>query len=365
MDLQVRRESSQSLRLDHITHRYGALTAVDDVTLDVSPGSLVALLGPSGCGKSTLLRIVGGFVSQSTGHIVVNGRVIDRLAPEQRKVGIVFQNYALFPHMTAAENITYGLAARGASRTEQRARLAEMLSLVKLEKLAEHYPKQLSGGQQQRVALARALAIRPSIMLLDEPFAALDRNLRLDMQIEVKRIQRLASITTILVTHDQEEALSLADKVAIMHEGRIEQYAKPTEVYDHPASLFANTFVGTANVLPGRLVEIRSDTAVIMLEGGARIEGRSISAIPVGAPVVACIRPENLTVSSDGDGIRGTVVMALPLGPTFVHEIRTPEGNPLKVSFPRTAETEPLEAGTTVVLRPRTANAVNIFPAVR
>ena len=355
--------TGQSLRIDHVTHRFGTLAAVDDVNLLVERGTIVGLLGPSGCGKTTLLRIVAGFVNQSAGHVMVDDQVIDRLPPERRKVGIVFQNYALFPHMTAAENITYGLAATGATRVEQRTRLAEMLALVKMEELAGHYPKQLSGGQQQRVALARALAIRPTILLLDEPFAALDRNLRLDMQIEVKRIQRLAGITTILVTHDQEEALSLADRVAIMNRGRIEQYAKPTEVYDRPATFFANTFVGTVNVLPGRVVDARPGTAVVLLEDGTRMEGHSAGALTAGTLVVVCIRPENLTLASDAKGIRGVVEMALPLGPTFVHEIRTLQGRPLKVSIPRTAEIEPLEVGTTIALRPRAPSAVNIFPA--
>ncbi|MBI3517174.1 MAG: ABC transporter ATP-binding protein, partial [Proteobacteria bacterium] len=183
--------SGQSLLLDGISHRYGAATAVDDVTLDIRGGELIALLGPSGCGKTTLLRAIGGFIEQTRGRVVVGGQAIDHLAPNKRGVGIVFQNYALFPHMTAAENVAYGLEAHGTARAAVRTRVAEMLQLVKLGHLARRYPKELSGGQQQRVALARALAVRPSILLLDEPFGALDKNLRLDMQIEIKRIQRL------------------------------------------------------------------------------------------------------------------------------------------------------------------------------
>ena len=235
----------QPLIIDAVTQRYGSFLAVDNVTLDIKAGELIALLGPSGCGKTTLLRIIAGFIVQSEGHVVIGDTMVDELPPNRREVGIVFQNYALFPHMTIADNIAYGLAARGVPAAQQKSRVAEMLALIKLDHIADRYPRQLSGGQQQRVALARALAVKPNILLLDEPFAALDKNLRLDMQIEIKRIQRLAGTTTVLVTHDQEEALSMADRVAVLNQGKLEQYAPPTEVYDTPCSLFVNTFVGS------------------------------------------------------------------------------------------------------------------------
>ena len=224
----ARATAGATLHLEAISHRYGSATAVADVTLDVHGGELVALLGPSGCGKTTLLRAIGGFISQTEGNIRIAGKVVDHLPPNKRAVGIVFQNYALFPHMTAAQNIAYGLEARGAPRREIMARVDEMLALVKLQQLAGRYPKELSGGQQQRIALARALAVRPAVLLLDEPFAALDKNLRLDMQIEIKRIQRFSGTTTLIVTHDQEEALSMADRVAVFNQGRLEQFATPT-----------------------------------------------------------------------------------------------------------------------------------------
>src|SRR5712672_2338841 len=230
----------RAVELDGLTHRYGATTAVDNVTLTIKAGEIAALLGPSGCGKTTLLRIIAGFVRQNAGRVIVGGSAIDDLPANRRNVGIVFQNYALFPHMTAAENIAYGLRARGQSKHKIKPTVARFLDVVRLGGLADRYPKQLSGGQQQRVALARALAVGPSILLLDEPFAALDKNLRLDMQIEVKRIQRLAGTTTILVTHDQEEALSMADRVAVLNRGRLEQFGTPSEVYDTPCSLFVN-----------------------------------------------------------------------------------------------------------------------------
>src|SRR6195952_1260567 len=249
-------KGGRSLVLDAITHRYpGGAIAVENINLDVKGGEIIALLGPSGCGKTTLLRIVAGFIAQTEGRIIIGDAVVDASPPNRRAVGIVFQNYALFPHLTITENVAYGLAARGVDTATRRREAQRLLELVQLSSMGERLPRQLSGGQQQRVALARALAIKPSILLLDEPFAALDKNLRLDMQIEIKRIQRLSGTTTILVTHDQEEALSMADRVAVLSAGKLEQFAPPTEVYDRPASLFVNTFVGQSNLMSGTLLD--------------------------------------------------------------------------------------------------------------
>ncbi|MEE7484366.1 ABC transporter ATP-binding protein [Methylobacterium oryzae] len=288
------------LILDGITQRYGSALAVDTVTLDIRGGELVALLGPSGCGKTTLLRAVAGFLKPTEGRVIIGGHAVDHLPPNRRTVGIVFQNYALFPHMSVADNVAYGLAARGVGRAEQRARVAEMLALVRLEHLAGRFPREMSGGQQQRVALARALAVRPSILLLDEPFAALDKNLRLDMQIEIKRIQRSAGTTTLIVTHDQEEALSMADRVAVLNAGRLEQFAPPTDVYDRPETLFVNTFVGTANVLHGRLATGPGGARVVALEAGGLLP--AATALPDGTRVAACLRPEHVAFAEERVG---------------------------------------------------------------
>jgi putative spermidine/putrescine transport system ATP-binding protein len=354
--------TGQSLLLDKITHRYGAATAVDGVTLDIKGGELIALLGPSGCGKTTLLRAIGGFINQSEGHVIVGGESIDHLPPNKRSVGIVFQNYALFPHMTAAENVAYGLQARGAARAAIRSRVEEMLALVKLAHLAQRYPRELSGGQQQRVALARALAVNPSILLLDEPFGALDKNLRLDMQIEIKRIQRLSGTTTLIVTHDQEEALSMADRVAVFNQGRLEQFGTPSEVYDRPRSLFVNTFVGTANLLTGKLVRLNGSTAHVALAMGGEIATRApTEALAVGDAVTVCVRPEHLRICADSHGIAGTVEMGLPLGAMIVHEIRTADGQAVKITEPRSSGTEPRSAGTAVRIEPLSTEAVTVF----
>jgi putative spermidine/putrescine transport system ATP-binding protein len=338
-----------ALQLDSISQRYGATVAVDDVSFKIGGGELLALLGPSGCGKTTLLRIIAGFVGQSAGRVLIAGNPIDDLPPNRREIGIVFQNYALFPHMTVADNIGYGLAARGVPRTEQRARIAEMLDLVQLSPLAARSPRQLSGGQQQRVALARALAVRPRILLLDEPFAALDKNLRLDMQIEVKRIQRHAGITTILVTHDQEEALSMADCIAVLNLGRLEQFGSPIEIYDAPRSLFVNSFVGGCNLLPGRLVAKSAGIATIALDCGAVLSAREpVGDIAPGDRIVACIRPEHLSVTAGNDGLAGIVELGMPLGASIVHELRLNDGQALKIAEQRVAGGTPRPPGTEI-----------------
>ena len=354
-------DRGQTLTLDNIVHRYGSAVAVDAVTLEIKAGELVALLGPSGCGKTTLLRIIAGFIAQTSGKVVVGGRRIDELPPAARGVGIVFQNYALFPHMTVAENVGYGLAARGTDKAAAHKRTNEMLDMVQMAHLADRLTKQLSGGQQQRVALARALAIEPRVLLLDEPFSALDKSLRLDMQIEIKRIQRAAGTTAIIVTHDQEEALSMADRVAVLNQGTLEQFAPPSEVYDRPATYFVNQFVGTANVLPGTLESTDGEHATLRLEDGGRLFARKTASLATGAAVVACIRPENLRLCEPGDGIQGTVELGMPLGATIVHEIRTASGLRIKLSEPRMPGTVPRAAGVQVAVKPVSNDSVTVF----
>jgi putative spermidine/putrescine transport system ATP-binding protein len=354
-----------ALLLDGVTHRFGAMLAVDGVTLEIGAGELVALLGPSGCGKTTLLRCIAGFIRQTRGRVVIDDKAIDDQPPNRRGIGIVFQNYALFPHMSVADNVAYGLAARGWRRADQVLRVAEMLRLVQMDHLAERFPKQLSGGQQQRIALARALAPSPDILLLDEPFGALDKNLRLDMQIEVKRLQRQFGITAILVTHDQEEALSMADRIAVLSKGRLEQFGTPGEVYDQPASLFVNTFVGSANVFNGRVRRQSGAEVEIMLGSGAALLGRMTKPSPLapGTPVAACIRPENLRIAEAPGPFRlaGDIELVLPLGPVIVYEIRTAEAGTVKVTEPRGAGGAARPVGARVHLEAATQAACCIF----
>ena len=353
-----------SLRLETITHRFGATTAVRDVSLDVSAGELVALLGPSGCGKSTLLRIIAGFIRQSEGRVRYDGEPVDHLPPNRRGAGIVFQNYALFPHMTAAQNVAYGLEARRDPRARVRARVAEMLALVQMSDLAERYPGQLSGGQQQRVALARALAVEPKILLLDEPFGALDKNLRLDMQVEVKRLQRLYGITTIMVTHDQEEALGMADRIAVLNAGAVEQFANPVEIYDRPATLFVNQFVGTTNLLPGVVESIDGDSCRVAFASGESLLCRA-DGLAAGARVLVSIRPERLRlVPAPGPGrLRAKVGLIMPLGPTLVYDLTLGTGAAVRLAAPRPELAAVPLSGSEVFLEPTATDACLLFAA--
>jgi putative spermidine/putrescine transport system ATP-binding protein len=352
------------LGLQNITQRFGDFVAVRDINLEVEGGELLALLGPSGCGKSTLLRIISGFIRQSQGQVLFDGEAVDDLSPSQRGVGIVFQNYALFPHMTVAENVAYGLQARRLPRDKIARRVAEMLALVHMSEFAGRKPRQLSGGQQQRVALARCLAIDPKVLLLDEPFGALDKNLRLDMQIEVKRLQRESGITAILVTHDQEEALSLADRVAVMSRGNIEQVSSPTEIYDRPRTLFVNQFVGTTNVLIGDFAIVAAG-ARVTVAGGATLDVAATPGLATGSKVVVSIRPEHLRFehTPSGNGMACTVKAVMPLGAQVVYEVEVEPGTALRVSEPRDAQTAMRETGERVQLVPTSTAACHVFPA--
>jgi iron(III) transport system ATP-binding protein len=277
------------LSVERVTKRFGAFVALDDVSLTAGRGEFVCFLGPSGCGKTTLLRAIAGLDPQDAGRIVQAGRDISALPPSSRDFGIVFQSYALFPNMTVAANVGYGLVSLGKRREEIEARVRDLLALVGLADQAWKYPAQLSGGQQQRVALARAIAMDPGLLLLDEPLSALDALVRAHLREEIKALQRRLGITTIMVTHDQEEALSIADRVVVMNRGRIEQIGLPDAVYRHPETLFVAGFVGRMNALPGVVVE---PGAVAV--GGIRIAAEAASGLPRGATVQICLRPEDI-----------------------------------------------------------------------
>ena len=335
------RKTGPAIRAEQLCRHYRMgetlIRAVDGVTLAIEPGEVVALLGPSGCGKTTLLRVIAGFVRQAGGRVLVDGAGIDQLPANQRNVGIVFQNYALFPHMTVAENVAYGLHARGQRGSAVGQRVDRMLDMVQLGAFRERLPRQLSGGQQQRVALARALAVEPSILLLDEPFAALDRNLRLDMQIEVKRLQRQLGLTTILVTHDQDEAMSVADRIAVMNKGKVEQFDTPVAIYDRPQTLFVNGFIGTTNLLPGKVAAVEAGIAAVALETGATLRLPASPGISAGMAVLLSVRPEQLVLSSTATAESWPIEpgLSLPLGSQLVHEARTAGGTALKIVEPR------------------------------
>jgi putative spermidine/putrescine transport system ATP-binding protein/spermidine/putrescine transport system ATP-binding protein len=299
VDAQVEapRTRSTTVRLAELSKRYGAQLAVDELTLTVKPGSMLALLGPSGCGKTTCLRMIAGLVRPTSGDIYVDEKWITSTPVHKRNIGMLFQNYALFPHMTVAENVAFGLQARRLPRAETTARVAGALQLVQLGGYAERMPAQLSGGQQQRVALARCLVVEPSLLLLDEPLGALDKSLRESMQVELRSLQQRLGITTIMVTHDQDEALTLSDQIAIMRGGRLEQLGSPAEVYQAPASRFVAGFIGVSNFFSGR-VEWRDGRAGrVVTESGTVL---LIADCPPGRDAVTvAVRPEAIVIDPD------------------------------------------------------------------
>jgi putative spermidine/putrescine transport system ATP-binding protein/spermidine/putrescine transport system ATP-binding protein len=307
--------SDVAVRLDDITKRFGPVTALREVSLEVRRGELMTLLGPSGCGKTTLLHLVAGFLAPDSGEIEIEGERVTDVPTYRRQIGITFQNYALFPHMNVASNVGYGLRMRRIAKTEIARRIGEALALVKLSGLEDRRPRQLSGGQQQRVALARALVIRPRVLLLDEPFSALDRNLRGAMQVEVKEILRKIGVTTVFVTHDQSEALSLSDRIAVIREGRISQIGTPDDIYRRPADRFVASFVGDVNVLRARLERIDGASATIAL-GTVRVSvpAAPLAGISPGAMVDLFVRPEDLRVGDDGAAFHGIVAARIYQG---------------------------------------------------
>ncbi|MGZ5875928.1 MAG: ABC transporter ATP-binding protein [Bradyrhizobium sp.] len=294
-----------------VTKRFGETVALRDVSLAIKRGEFMTLLGPSGCGKTTLLNLVAGFFSPEGGEILIDRERVNDLPTYKREIGMMFQNYALFPHLTVAGNVAYGLKVRHIPKKEIDRRVDEMLTLVKLTGLQDRKPRQLSGGQQQRVALARALVINPTVLLLDEPFSALDKNLRASMQVELREIQRKLGVTTIFVTHDQGEALSLSDRLAVMSQGRICQLGTPEEIYRRPCERFVASFIGDANVLRGQLDRIDGTGAVVAL-GALRVKvpREPLQTMTVSMPVDLFVRPEQLQVTGPGEPCArsGTVV---------------------------------------------------------
>jgi putative spermidine/putrescine transport system ATP-binding protein len=353
-----------AVALDRVSHYFGYTCALDRVSFKIAPGELVALLGPSGCGKTTLLRAIAGFIRPTSGRILVDGASVNDEPANHRNVGIVFQNYALFPHLTVFENVAYGLRARRTPGAQVRSRVTEMLELVKMGAFAMRLPGQLSGGQQQRIALARALAIEPRIVLLDEPFSALDKNLRLDMQIEIKGLLKTYGLTSIIVTHDQEEALSMADRIVVLNCGRVEQIDTPERLYDQPANVFVNRFVGHSNMLRGRVECAASGSLSVRLETGVALKVHAAEGLAAGSDVILSVRPENVSIveANAAGAFPAKVHLTLPLGPVEVIEARTTNGRAIKLSRPHKPSTPPVVPGTDVLLAISDPNGVTVFP---
>jgi len=338
VDTAVETVQGARVSLQNLSRHFGQTRALDGLTLEIEPGELVALLGPSGCGKTTALRILAGFEIADSGSVTVNGRDVSHIPPAKRDMGMVFQSYSLFPNMSALDNVAFGLRMRKTAAPARRSRAAELLDLVGLADQAQQYPHQLSGGQQQRVALARALAIEPSVLLLDEPLSALDAKVRLQLREQIRALQQRLHTTTLFVTHDQEEALSMADRVGVMRSGRLEQLATPHELYARPATAFVAEFVGTMNRIPG---EAEGDGRVRVLDRTLPISGDR----PDG-PLDVLIRPEELRIAAAANG-NGIVTIATFLGSiTRVHALLSGDVT-VQVDVPST-ESAALSPGTSV-----------------
>jgi spermidine/putrescine transport system ATP-binding protein len=327
--------------LDRVTKRYGPVTAVDRVSLEIRRGEFFSLLGPSGCGKTTLLRTVAGFIAPDEGRVLINGSDVTGVPPNKRPSNMVFQDYALFPHLDVAANIGFGLREARMPRGEIARRVEDALRIVRLEGLEHRRPRQLSGGQQQRVALARTLVKEPVVLLLDEPLGALDLKLRKAMQLELKRIQREVGITFIYVTHDQEEALTMSDRIAVMHAGRCEQVDRPDEIYERPKTLFVADFVGEANLLSVRVRALNGDEARVELPGGEQVNAPAGELRgSAGEMTTLLVRPEHVRVSTKdvgnaGERLRGTLVESIYQGATIRYEVELPSGVRLVSVAPR------------------------------
>ena len=306
-------DGAPDVELRSVTKRFGSVAAVDAIDLEVRPGEFLSLLGPSGCGKTTTLRLIAGFEWPDEGEVRIGGQDVSRVPPYRRDVNTVFQSYALFPHLSVLDNVGYGLKQRGLGRGERRARATEMLELVRLSGLGGRKPRQLSGGQQQRVALARALVMHPRVLLLDEPLGALDLKVRKELQIELKRIQEEIGITFVYVTHDQEEALAMSDRVVVMNAGRIEQIGVPREIYDTPATEWIASFIGDTNFI--------------------RRNGQAVA-----------VRPERLRVVEGGTGLPGTVVTTMVIGPAVQCVVRLDDGQEVLARQQRTGLRGGIEA---------------------
>ncbi len=361
------------IRLTDLTKHFGDVHAVDRVSLDIRTGEFFSMLGPSGCGKTTTLRMIGGFELPTAGRIELRGRDITTDPPDKRPVNMVFQSYALFPHLDVHENIAFGLRRKGVDKADARRRVGEALDLVHLGGYDKRKPSQLSGGQQQRVALARALVNRPNVLLLDEPLGALDLKLRKALQIELKRVQVEVGITFVYVTHDQEEALTMSDRIAVMRGGKVEQLGTPEELYERPQTRFVADFIGTSNLLTGTVESVDDRRAVIRLSSGETCQTAAAAGVSAGRKVELSIRPETITLaardggvgSSDPGSIPGSIEQVAYLGGNVQYLVRTAGGLSITALASKAGDRIPVGGAVDVTWLPGDALVLAEQPAAQ
>lgn len=352
---------SVTIRFNNVTKRYGDYTVISDLSLEVKKGEFFTLLGPSGCGKTTLLRTVAGFINVDRGEIKFNEKIINNVAPKSRNVGMVFQNYAIFPHMTVKENIAFGLNNQKISKLDVEKRVEDILHVVKMHEYKDRLPDKLSGGQQQRVALARAIVIEPNVLLMDEPLSNLDAKLRIEMRNAIKDLQNKIGITTIYVTHDQEEAMAVSDRIGIMKSGVIQQVGTPRDIYHRPDNIFVATFIGQTNIIDCQLA-FDNDKVFLEFTPSYREvidfvnidhEHRAI------IPVKVSVRPEEFIISGDGSGVKASIINSIFLGPNTHYFLRLETGSKVEI-IKESMEQDPLKTGMEIYIKVK-KEKINIY----
>ena len=359
---------SVAIQADHVIKRYGDLTIIPGLSESIENGEFFTLLGPSGCGKTTLLRMIAGFNTIEGGEIKFNDTVINDIPAHKRNIGMVFQSYAIFPHLTVRENVEYGLKLRKVPKDEMKRKVDKILDVVQITEYQDRLPERLSGGQQQRVALARAIVIHPSVLLMDEPLSNLDAKLRVEMRAAIREVQKQVGITTVYVTHDQEEALSISDRIAVMKKGEIQQTASPHTIYTRPYNVFVSTFIGHSNLFRATVRDAGGTKAIVFADGYTVPMANLSSEATDGMPVIVAVRPEEFSIRAPGDGLTCQVHSKVFLGKyityglTFPEELVLPKQPSIEFSQDLGHAEKILETGDTVTLRPN-ARKINVFTA--
>ncbi len=349
---------SVTISFKNAIKKYGDVTVINSLSFGVKAGEFFTLLGPSGCGKTTILRMLAGFNSIEGGEVLIDGGVINKTSPHKRNIGMVFQNYAIFPHMTVYDNVAFGLKVRRFDKKQIKQRVDEILKIVQIEKWKDKYPKNLSGGQQQRVALARAIVIHPKVLLMDEPLSNLDAKLRVEMRVAIKKIQNKIGITTIYVTHDQEEALAISDRIAVMNAGKILQIGKPEDIYMRPVDVFVATFIGHSNIFDAELVAEDNNSSILFKDG---YKVKLSKMYDKSQAIKLAVRPEDLIFNNSGMGLKGKIILGTFLGQRINYEILLDEGPTILVTQDINNMERVIPGGETVYLSIGAEERINIF----